>query len=279
MPTDFSAFFDRHKYAPINQEKRPPPSLNGWDEEGVFDLDDPVVEEPLTPEIVPEKEKPENNFSRFFSTQEDTPKREALENFKGDLFYAARSYVDSVKYGNPLTLAALASMTDLKEEELKKAFAEKKWVHFFEQFGMSPPEGSGKIHLDDRMMYCLQRVTDPLDTRKLNTILKEIGISNAEFRMWMRQPEFKDLYTKWTKDGMRDVQGEVARQVTAKATQGDPRAIETYLKLNGVNLQQTNNDVLVPFLLKELQQLLPREQLSTFVTKLKELTAGNGLAS
>lgn len=293
-PDKFAAFFERK--LPAKPEQKPP---NNWDEEGIFDLDSeevneatfsapntfeepqtissapqlegaPPVVSPLSPEIVP----PSDELSDFFGPAQPPALRPG-ENHRRDLVYVAQAYVSSFKEGNPLSLKLLAQMCGKTEKEVTKAFSEKEWLHFFNMFGVDPPSGNYVPHLTPRQLQTLQIITNPLDSRKLNVILREVGVSPSEWRMWMRQPEFKDLYNKWMKDGMKDVQGEVARQVTARATQGDARAIETYLKLNGVNLQAANSDLLVPFLLRELQKYMNQEQLATFVGRLKELTSGS----
>lgn len=299
----FSSFFNRNKLAAktdelVRQEQTfPPPepvtsleipsgtSPNNWDEEGIFDLDRDDSQPPLSSEIsdppnepeieVPEVSQPHDEMEAFFGNVEPAPKLRPGENLRRDLVYAAQAYVSSFKEGNPIPFKALAEMAGKTPAELKAAFNTTSWLHFFKMFGVEPPAERYKGHLTPRQLETLQVITNPLDSRKLNTILRERGVDPAEWRMWMRQPEFKDLYTKWMKDGMKDVQGEVARQVTAKATQGDPRAIETYLKLNGVNLQATNSDMLVPFLLRKLQQFMNQDQLASFTQELKALTSGS----
>ena len=304
----FSSFFNRNKLAqevsqqenfpapkPVSSEiPNTPNTPNNWDEEGLFDLDRdqanqlgslrspqaPVVKETPAPEIIDEEREPElpspeeDQLVSFFGDREPEPSLRPGENQRRDLVYVAQAYVNSFKEGNPLSLKLLSQMCGKKVSELKSAFSADQWLHFFKTFGVDPPTEEYVAHLTPRQLQTLQVITNPLEPRKLNVLLRERGVDPAEWRMWMRQPEFKDLYNKWMKDGMRDVQGEVARQITAKATQGDPRAIETYLKLNRVNLQAANSDLLVPFLLRKLQQFMSQDQLAVFTQELKALTSG-----
>ncbi len=284
---DFSKFFNQTgKSVPPDPNFSPPFTVqtpNDWDEEGLYDLGDaddndvistdpPVVETP-SPVLEPPTEE---KLSRFFGKKEEASLAPLPnDTVRGDLLFAATAYVQSYKAGNPISFKQVCKLCGKKPAVVKEAFETEKWIKFFREFGLEPPKLFSKDTLTGEQLRCLQYVTNPLDNRKLNIILKEIGVTNADYRMWLRQPAFKELYTSWMRDGMKDVQGEVARQVTANATQGDPRAIETYLKLNGVNLQPTNNDVLIPFLLRKLQQLMSKEQLAEFTGELREITSGS----
>lgn len=291
---DFSKFFNQDRpippqgpdplspediYSPPFSIQSHDPEHRDWDPEGTFTMEE---DEPL-PSVVHAPspvETPENQeaLSRFFGRKEvELPKSLPSDNVRGDLLFAATTYVNSYKSGNPITFKRVCELSGNTPKKVARAFEEEKWIKFFKEFGLEPPKLFSKDELTAEQLRCLQYVTNPLDARKLNVILKETNVSNATFRIWMRQPAFKELYTSWMRDGMKDVQGEVARQVTANATQGDPKAIETYLRLNGVNLQPTNNDVLIPFLLKKLQQSLSREELQQFTLELREITSGSSL--
>jgi hypothetical protein len=90
-----------------------------------------------------------------------------------------------------------------------------------------------RTELNPEQIYFLSILTDPTDKRTLQGKLKAAGVPYARYRAWLKQPKFAARLNGLAEGLLIDHTGDVLTQLTAKATQGDLKAIQYYLEING----------------------------------------------
>lgn len=175
-------------------------------------------------------------------------------------------YVENALLGFFLTLSELQKRFNKTEQEISQIFNSK--IELLKDFNLNPPSKPQENTLTELQLKVLHKITNPYDQRSLNTLLKEINVTSEQHRAWMTYKPYLQLYNRLIKTNSVYAQGEVVRKVTAKATQGDSRSIDTFFKLHGLQQEQTNPTDLI---LEALQKRLTPQELLEVATELKQL--------
>lgn len=96
------------------------------------------------------------------------------------------------------------------------------------------------------------------DTRPLTAKLKEAGVSRAQFNGWLKDPLFRDLYEKRIETHLKDAHLAALTTIMSNAENGDQRAAEKILEINGryspQNAELQNARAVVQALVEAIQR-------------------------
>lgn len=175
-------------------------------------------------------------------------------------------YIENALLGFFLTLTELSNRFQKTEDEINSIFNSK--LNLLKDFNLATPSRPQENTLTEHQLKVLHKITNPYDSRSINTLLKELNISIDQHRAWMTYKPYLQLYNRLIKTNSVYAQGEVVRKVTAKAAQGDSKSTDTFFKLHGLQPQETNPTDLI---LEALQKRLSPQELLEVATELKQL--------
>ena len=87
--------------------------------------------------------------------------------------------------------------------------------------------------LTPQQVAAMQVVTDPTDKRPLAAKLKQVGINNAVWRAWLRNPVFSDAVRRTSEHLLQDTIAIAHTRLAQKVDQGDIAAIKTLYEVSG----------------------------------------------
>lgn len=90
--------------------------------------------------------------------------------------------------------------------------------------------GSGLTLEQQTAMHVL---TDPTDRRSTKVRLKELGISQAKYTAWLKDPVFMEVYNQRTEDNLAQAVPMALNRLIANADNSNDRAIEKVLEITG----------------------------------------------
>jgi hypothetical protein len=111
-----------------------------------------------------------------------------------------------------------------------RAMATPEFQHALEKRGIQINREDG---LTEQQAFALTLLSDFTDKRSTSRRLADIGVPQAQFRAWMRQPLFSKLYHERAEQNVNDVVPTALNRLVGNIEDGDQRAIEFGLKMTG----------------------------------------------
>ena len=138
------------------------------------------------------------------------------------------------------------------------------------------------IHIDAKagltaeQQYAITILQDPTDARATSTKLKDIGVSMAKYRAWMRDPLFSSLMSSQAEQNLVDAIPTVLNRLVSNAEAGHVGSIDKILEMTGRwNPQQQevqNAKTVVLIVMEALQKYAPPEVLRSVLDEVQKNT-------
>lgn len=138
--------------------------------------------------------------------------------------------------------------------------------------GLSEEQGLAILHLSNP------------DGKSIQHKLRGLGISQAKFHAWMRQPLFAETYRKRSEQNLGDAIPVAINNLVANADRGDQRAIEKLLEISGrynpAQIEQANARQVVLIMVEAvLKHVSIKEERTAILTEVENAMAKASITS
>lgn len=159
---------------------------------------------------------------------QDVPKGFSPETFRRVLLAVEVAFNSTGIYPTPKQ--AHTYFPDVPLPTFSRAMASAEFVAALEKHGIQVNREDG---LTEQQAFALTVLSDFTDKRSTSRRLADIGVPQAQFRAWMRQPLFSRLYHERAEQNMSDVVPTALNRLVGNVEDGDQRAVEFALKMTG----------------------------------------------
>lgn len=205
------------------------------------------------------------------------------DGFNRETFRTVLAAVDTLyrREGHfPTVDEVYTSWPKIPKKTYSAAYATSEFERALELRGIATSPNPG---LSEEQGLAILHLSNP-DGKSIQHKLRGLGISQAKFHAWMRQPLFAETYRKRAEQNLGDAIPVAINSLVANADRGDQRAIEKLLEISGrynpAQIEQANARQVVLIMVEAvLKHVSIKEERTAILTEVENAMAKASITS